>query len=186
MSDEPDRELAYLLGRVARGDAAAYSTFYDRVAGPVYGLAMRMLNNDRSAAEEVVQEVLVEAWRSAAKFDATKGSVMTWVMTLAHRRAVDRVRRERSYAERNERERRLVTHPDLDPGEQVEVEESRERVRAALSTLPEPQREALVLAYFGGHSYPEVAAQLGVPLGTVKTRVRQGMMRLKERLEEHR
>lgn len=186
MSEEPDRELAYLLGRVARGDADAYARFYDRVAPAVYGLALRMLG-DRSAAEEVVQEVLVEAWRSAAKFDAAKGTVMTWVLTFAHRRTVDRVRREKSYAERQARERVLTGRTvEYDPGERVEADESRARVRAALETLPAPQREALVLAYFGGQSYPEVAAQLGVPLGTVKTRIRQGMLRLRDRLEETR
>ncbi len=186
MPEEPDRALAYLLGRVARGDADAYAQFYDRVAPAVYGLALRMLR-DRSAAEEVVQEVLVEAWRSAARFDATKGTVMTWVLTFAHRRTVDRVRRDRSYADRQDRERALTGRPvDDDPGARVEVEESRARVRAALETLPPPQREALVLAYFGGQSYPEVAAQLGVPLGTVKTRIRQGMLRLRDRLEENR
>jgi len=186
MADEPDRELAYLLGRVARGDADAYARFYDRVAPAVYGLALRMLG-DRSIAEEVVQEVLVEAWRSASKFDASKGSVMTWVLTFAHRRSVDRVRRERSYADRQDRERAFSAGPaGHDASETVERDESRAAVRAALDTLPAPQREALVLAYFGGQSYPEVAAQLGVPLGTVKTRIRQGLLRMRDRLEESR
>ena len=141
--------------------------------------------NDRSAAEEVVQEVMVEVWRSAVRFDATRGTVMTWVLTVAHRRTVDRIRRERAFADRQEREQVLaVYNPVPDPGEGAMLGESRRALEQALATLPAAQREVLVLAYFGGQTYPEVAAQLGVPLGTVKTRIRQGLARLRDRMED--
>ncbi len=184
MGDESDRELAYLLGRVARGDADSFAILYDRVAPAVFGLASRMLS-DRGMAEEVVQEVLVETWRTASRFDASRGTVMTWVLTVAHRRTVDRIRRERAFADRQERERVLaVQQAQPDPGDGAVLGEARRALEQALDTLPRPQREALVLAYFGGHTYPEVAAQLGVPLGTVKTRIRQGLARLRDRVED--
>lgn len=185
MADDPDRHLAFLLGRVAQGDADAYAQLYDRVAPAVFGLGMRMTFGDRSAAEEIVQEVLLEVWRSAQRFDASRGSVMTWVLTVAHRRAVDRIRRERSYGDRQRKVEAFAERASTpDPSERIEVSETAARVRHALSGLSPIQREALELAYFGGHSYPEVADRLGVPLGTVKTRIRQGMIRLKERLED--
>jgi RNA polymerase sigma-70 factor (ECF subfamily) len=184
VTSERDRRLAYLLGRVARGDAAAYGELYDEVAPAVFGLARRMLG-DRSAAEELVQEVLVETWRTSARFDSDRGSVMTWVLTLAHRRAVDRLRRSRVASERDERLRLVNTRLGDDPSDRAMLADAQAAVREALAALPMPQREALVLAFFGGYSHPEVAARLGVPLGTVKTRIRQGMLRLRERLEEH-
>lgn len=186
VADEPDRELAFLLGRVARGDGDAYASLYDHVAPAIFGLALRVTNGDRSAAEEIVQEAMLEVWRSADRFDAGRGSVMTWVLTFAHRRAVDRVRRDRSHHDRVRKAEQYAGPEAIvgDPTESVEAEEITVRVRRALSGLPAMQREALELAYFGGHTYPEVAATLGVPLGTVKTRIRQGMIRLRERLED--
>ena len=174
--------MAFLLGRAARGDGEAFAELYDLTSTAVYGMALRMLR-DREVAAEVTQEVFVEVWRQAARFDPARGSVMTWVTMIGHRRAVDRVRRDRARSERQERAARLSPVPDASPSDEVLAGEERTTVRAAVDSLPPLQREALTLAYFGGHSYPEVAALLQIPLGTAKTRIRQGLQRLREQME---
>ena len=174
--------MSFLLGRAARGDGEAFAQLYDLTSGAVYGMALRMLR-DREVAAEVTQEVFVEVWRQAARFDPAKGSVMTWVTMIGHRRAVDRVRRDRARDERQERAARLSPVPEASPTDEVLAGEERTTVRAAVDSLPPLQREALTLAYFGGHSYPEVAALLQIPLGTAKTRIRQGLQRLREQME---
>jgi RNA polymerase sigma-70 factor, ECF subfamily len=179
-----DPQLA-LLQRVGRGDQAAFADLYDGVAPLVHGVVLRIVR-DPTQAEEVVQEVFVELWRVAPRFDPAKGTVTSWVATIAHRRAVDRVRSEQAARNRVEREAARAERPHDEVADSVvAVDQSqfeRRRVRRALDRLTSMQREAVELAYFGGHTYREVAVLLGVPEGTVKTRIRDGMIRLRDEL----
>jgi RNA polymerase sigma-70 factor (ECF subfamily) len=174
-----------LIQRVGRGDQAAFADLYDTVAPLVHGLVLRIVR-DPSQTEEVVQEVFVELWRVAPRFDPTRGTVTSWVATIAHRRAVDRVRSEQAARNRVERERMRVERPHDEVADSVvavdQTQFERRRVRRALDRLTSMQREAVELAYFGGHTYREVAMLLGVPEGTVKTRIRDGMIRLRDEL----
>jgi RNA polymerase sigma-70 factor, ECF subfamily len=171
-------QLGALLGRVARGDQDAYAAVYDRTAGQVLGL-VRSIVRDPAQSEEVTQEVLLDVWRSASRFDAELGSAAAWMMTLAHRRAVDRVRSEQKAAERELRVASSAVAYD-EVAEAVEARLDRERVRRCLGSLTELQRESVTLAYYGGYTYREVAGLLGVAIGTVKTRMRDGLIRLRD------
>ncbi|MFF2744091.1 ECF RNA polymerase sigma factor SigK [Kitasatospora sp. NPDC058048] len=178
----PAAELERLVAAVARGDQAAYARLYRAVAAPVYGTALRTLRSP-SQAEEVAQEVLLEVWRAAAGYRPARGTVLAWVLTIAHRRAVDRVRAAQAAADRELRaalREQPVREPGAEPvAEQVERVLDARRVRSALARLSGVQRESLVLAYYGGYSQSEIARALGVPLGTVKTRMRDGLLRLR-------
>jgi RNA polymerase sigma-70 factor, ECF subfamily len=174
----PSTGLAGLMARVARGDQAAFEAVYDQVAAPVFG-TVRSVVRDPSLSEEVTQEVLVEVWRAATRFDPGKGSAMAWIITIAHRRAVDRVRSEQRSAERNRRAAAAQVAYD-DVAETVQDNLDRERVRRCLGTLTELQRQAVTLAYYGGYTYREVATLLGVPAGTANTRMRDGLIRLRD------
>ena len=174
-------DVDLLVRSVARGDAAAFERLYDELAPSVYGLARRVVR-DPARAEDVTQEVFLEVWRKAARFDAALGRAKTWVMTIAHRRAVDAVRR-------NEAARRAdgqgapdeVSHDEA--AEVVIAEEERTAVRDCLDTLTDLQLESVRLAYFNGYTYSEVAALLDKPLPTIKTRMRDGLIRLRDCLE---
>ncbi|WP_292788345.1 MULTISPECIES: ECF RNA polymerase sigma factor SigK [unclassified Microbacterium] len=175
----PQDAVADLLVRVASGDQAAFAALYDSLSSRVFGLILRVLVN-RAQSEEVLQEVFLEIWQSASRFAPNKGQGRTWVMTIAHRRAVDRVRASQSSADRDVRagfKDLGVAHDSV--AERVELGIEGERVVAALTGLPEAQREALVLAYYGGYSQNEIAALVGAPLGTIKTRMRDGLARLR-------
>lgn len=173
---------ADLLVRVADGEQRAFSDLYDLLSSRVFGLILRVLVN-RSQSEEVLQEVFLEVWQSARRFAPNKGQGRTWVLTIAHRRAVDRVRASQSSTDRDVRVgiRDLgVSHDSV--AEQVELSIEGGKVVAALATLPDPQREALVLSYYGGYSQSEIAVLIGAPLGTIKTRMRDGLSRLRSEM----
>jgi RNA polymerase sigma-70 factor, ECF subfamily len=173
-------DLQQLLGLVARGDQEAFSRVYDAVCGPVLGLVRAVLR-DPAQSEEVTQEVLIEVWRTAARFQSSRGSAMTWILTLAHRRAVDRVRSAQAATDRERRAALLEQTPAYDEvTEQVEARLEREQVRRCLRGLTELQRQSVTLAYYRGLAYREVAELLSVPLGTVKTRLRDGLIRLRD------
>ncbi|NGO78478.1 sigma-70 family RNA polymerase sigma factor [Streptomyces sp. YC504] len=169
-----------LLPRVAQGDQGAFEDLYGLVSGQVYGLVRRVLR-DPAQSEEVAQEVLLELWRGAGRFDPERGSALAWILTLAHRRAVDRVRAARAASDREERVARRAQTPAFDHvAEEVEAGLEREWVRRCLDRLTALQRQSVTLAYYDGYTYREVAHRLSVPLGTVKTRMRDGLMRLRE------
>lgn len=176
----PGPDLQELLVRVARGDQDAFAKVYDAVSGPVLGLVRSVLR-DPAQSEEVAQEVLVEVWRTAPRFQASRGSAMNWVLTLAHHRAVDRVRSAEASAAREHKAALLDRTPAFDEvSEQVETRLEREQVRRCLRTLSELQRQSVTLAYYQGLTYREVAELLTVPLGTIKTRLRDGLIRLRD------
>jgi RNA polymerase sigma-70 factor, ECF subfamily len=169
-----------LLRAVARGDEKSFGRLYDLVAPRVYGLIRRVLR-DPAQAEEVAQEVLVEVWRTAARFDPARGSATAWVFTIAHRRAVDRVRSEQAAADRTLRAGAASVDTPYDSvADEVSGRLERQQVRNCLDDLTELQRQAVTLAYYQGHSYPQVAELLNAPLPTIKTRMRDGLIRLRD------
>lgn len=174
--------LVELMARSARGHEDAFSELYDLTSGRVYGTILRVLRSADHAAE-VTQEVYVEVWRQSARYAPEKGSVLGWMTTMAHRRAVDRVRSVSSEVARDERY--AVTGADREVDHVWEGVEQRldvERVRKGMSSLTAIQREALTLAYFGGYTQSQVASLLKLPLGTVKTRIRDGLIGLRDAL----
>ncbi|MFE1953671.1 MULTISPECIES: sigma-70 family RNA polymerase sigma factor [Streptomyces] len=175
---EPDLEA--LVGRAALGDESAFASVYDVVMGPVLG-TVRAVLRDRAQSEEVAQEVLVEVWRTAPRYRPDLGTAINWILTLAHRRAIDRVRSVEASTARERRAAQLARTPEFDEvTEQVEARLEREQVRRCLRTLTEIQRQAVTLAYYRGLTYRQVAEALTVPLGTVKTRLRDGLIRLRD------
>lgn len=167
--------------RVVAGDDSALREVYDQYASFVYGIAVRVIGDPR-AAEDVSQDVFVGFWERPAAFDPRRGSLRTWLGTLTHRRAVDHVRREEARRRRAEREAgRAVAAPDVE--EMATALLTAERVRAALDVLPEEQRRAVHLAYFGGKTYRQVAETLGIPEGTAKSRLRLALRRIADTLE---
>jgi len=179
-ADGPPPSVDQLLGAVAQGDHAGFEALYDRTASKVFGLVRRVVR-DAAQAEEVAQEVFLEVWRSAPAYDASRGRGETWVLTIAHRRAVDRVRSAQAATDRDLRAARREVERDYDVvSEAVEARLESEQVREALGTLTALQRQAVQLAYYGGYTHREIAVLLGLPLGTVKTRIRDGLIRLRD------
>jgi RNA polymerase sigma-70 factor (ECF subfamily) len=173
-----------LVARVTEGDGGALEALYGRYGSACYGLARRILS-DEQLAQDVVQEVFLTVWRDAHRFDGSRGGFSSWLLSMTHHKAVDAVRREENHRKRRSAAELLEERPaeDLQVHDEVWSGIRRDRVRTALQTLPEPQREALVLAYFGGYTQREIAGLTGTPLGTVKTRMLMGMRRLKDGLD---
>ena len=174
--------LAELLSRCARGDEAAFADLYDATSARAYGLAVRVVR-DPAQAQEVTQEAYLDVWRTASRFDSEKGSAVSWLLTIVHRKAVDRVRsaeaatrRDIAYQDAN----RVVEHDST--AEAAEASFEARRVRTALAGLTQVQREALTLAYYGGYTHTQVATMLDLPVGTAKTRIRDGLIRLRDAL----
>ncbi len=173
-------DVEQCLARAADGDERAFAELYDATAPRVFGLVLRILV-DRSQAEEVAQEVYLEAWRGARRFDPERGAAIAWLLQIAHARAVDRVRASQAQRDRDARIGARDTAVPVDEvAERVEVLLESARARRALAELSAPQREAIELAYFGGLTQTEIAERLGAPLGTVKTRMRDGLRRLRD------
>ncbi len=171
-----------LLGLVAQGDQRAFAELYDRTASRVFGLVKRLLR-DHAQSEEVTQEIFLEIWQNATRYESVKGGAMAWMLTMTHRRAVDRVRASQSSRDRDTRIGIRDFAPEFDSvAENVEITIESERVKEAMKRLTELQRQAVQLAYFGGYSHSEVSQMLKVPIGTVKTRLRDGMIRLRDEL----
>ena len=182
VDDRAEIEPNTLLVRAGRGDEEAFASLYDVVAPMVFGIVRRVIR-DQALSEEVTQEVFVELWRTAPRFDAGRGSAQAWVATLAHRRAVDRVRSEQSRRDREQRDADSTPTASADASEAVIDQLDRARVREALSLLSAGQREAIELAYYGGRTYREVAVLLDTAEGTIKTRIRDGLIKLRDHLE---
>lgn len=173
-------DLAALLRASARGDEVAFAQLYDATAARVHGLALRVVR-DPAQAEEVTQEAFLDVWRTAARFNADRGSALSWLLTVTHRKAVDRVRsaeassrRDTSYHQQNQ----PIDHDSTAEAATASMEAR--RVRGALASLTPVQREAVELAYFGGYTHTEVASMLQLPVGTAKTRIRDGLIRLRD------
>ncbi|MBC7761807.1 MAG: sigma-70 family RNA polymerase sigma factor [Candidatus Saccharibacteria bacterium] len=171
-----------LLAQIAGGDQAAFGALYDEVSPRVFGLIRRLLV-DHAQSEEVTQEVFLEIWQNASRYEPSKGGASTWILTMAHRRAIDRIRSSQSGRDRDVKIgiRDYVSDYD-NVADTVETTIEHERVKEAMTQLTELQRQAVSLAYYGGYSHSEVAAMLSVPIGTVKTRLRDGMIRLRDEL----
>jgi RNA polymerase sigma-70 factor (ECF subfamily) len=181
MGDEPVSN-EWLLARIAEGDQGAFARLYDATAPRVLGLIRRVLI-DPAQSEEVAQEVFLEIWQNAPRFDGSKGTASAWIMTMAHRRAIDRIRASQSGRDRDVKIgiRDIAVSYD-NVAETVETTIEHERVQVAMAQLTELQRQAVTLAYYGGHTQSEVAELLDIPLGTVKTRLRDGLIRLRDEL----
>ncbi|MDQ3484888.1 MAG: ECF RNA polymerase sigma factor SigK [Actinomycetota bacterium] len=176
----PGDALAQLLRSSALGDHQAFAELYDATSSRVFGLAVRVVR-DPAQAEEVVQEAFLEVWRTASRFDSDRGSALSWLLTICHRKAVDRVRSAQASTRRDttyESQNQAIDHDSTADAAQASLEAR--RVRTAMASLTAVQREALELAYFGGYTHTEVARMLDLPVGTAKTRIRDGLIRLRD------
>ena len=175
-----DVVLSDLLRRSARGDQTAFSALYDATAARVYGLVLRVVR-DPAQAEEVTQECFLDFWRQAGRFDPARGNAVSWLLTIAHRKGVDRVRSAEASTRRDTTYHRSSATVDHDVTAEAATDAlEAKRVRTAMATLTPVQREALELAYFGGYTHTEVATMLDLPVGTAKTRIRDGLIRLRD------
>lgn len=179
-ADQPN--LEQLLAASARGDEQAFAQLYDLTSSRVYGMVLRVVR-DAAQSAEVTQDVYLEVWRQSARFDAARSAVLPWLLMIAHRRAVDRVRAAQSAIVRDDKYATLTEDRPFDVvSEQVQTSLEAQRVRKVLHELTPAQREAVSLAYFGGYTHTEVSQLLKIPLGTVKTRIRDGLIRLRDAL----
>lgn len=181
---DPDRDQAGLIAAMARGDRAALGALYDLLGRPLYSLAYRVLN-DPTEAQDVVQDAFLQLWQKAADFDPARGSAFTWAATLVRNRAIDRVRMRRRRAEILEQsaaEIQPATNSEPDSADAAWLREKATAVRAALGALPAEQRSAIELAFFSGLTQQEIAARLSEPLGTIKARIRRGLLKLRDTL----
>jgi len=179
-ADQPSPEQ--LLAASARGDEQAFARLYDLTSSRVYGMVLRVVRDPAQSAE-VTQDVYLEVWRQSARFDSTKSAVLPWLLMIAHRRAVDRVRAAQSAIVRDDKYATLTEDRPFDTvSEQVQSSLEAQRVRKVLHELTPAQREAVSLAYFGGYTHSEVSQLLKIPLGTVKTRIRDGLIRMRDAL----
>ncbi|MGV9271549.1 ECF RNA polymerase sigma factor SigK [Kitasatospora sp. NPDC003701] len=177
---DPEPDLKPLIARVAKGDQDAYAQLYDALAGRAYSLVRRVLR-DEAQSEEVTQEVMLDVWRNAARYEPGRGEVAPWVLTIAHRRAVDRVRHCRAVAERDHKVAAGSQETSFDTvAEEVEASLEHQQVRHCLRQLTFLQRQSVLLAYYGGLTYREVSTRLDAPLSTVKTRLRDALIRLRD------
>ena len=180
VASHPAPDLGELLKRSGRADEAAFAVLYDQMAARAYGLALRVVR-DPSQAEEVAQEAFLEIWRTASRFDPARGSAVSWMLTIVHRKAVDRVRSAEASSKRDTSYHLNTQQTEHDStAEAAHASLEARRVRQALGSLTEVQREALELAYFKGYTHTEVAAMLDLPVGTAKTRIRDGLIRLRD------
>ncbi len=178
----PADRLSELLRLSARGDQQAFAELYDATSSRVFGLAVRVVR-DPAQAEEVMQEAFLEVWRTASRFDSNRGSALSWLMTICHRKAVDRVRSAEASTRRDttyEHQNQTIDHDATADAAQASMEAK--RVRSALEGLTPVQREAIELAFFGGYTHTEVAGILDLPVGTAKTRIRDGLIRMRDKM----
>jgi len=181
-SNQAEPDLEDLISLSARGDEAAFARLYDLTSGRVYGMVLRVVRDPAQSAE-VTQDIYLEVWRQASRFDSAKGGVLPWLLMIAHRRAVDRVRAAQASVVRDDKYATLTEDRPYDSvSEQAQASLEAQRVRRVLDGLTGPQREAISLAYFGGYTHSEVAELLKIPLGTVKTRIRDGLIRMRDAL----
>jgi RNA polymerase sigma-70 factor (ECF subfamily) len=178
-----DQDWAALIGRIAGGDQSALATLYDATCRMVFGLVLRILS-DHPTAEEVALDVYTQVWRQASTYDGQRGTPVAWLLTIARSRAIDRLRSTKQELQRKEPldAANAESTSAADPEEESVLSERKRIVRSALEDLSAEQREVIELAYFSGLSHSEIAAKLGQPLGTVKTRTRLGMMKLRDAL----
>jgi RNA polymerase sigma-70 factor, ECF subfamily len=183
--EDRSREQARLVAAMAQGDKAAMGSLYDQLSGPLYSLAYRMLG-DAGEAQDLTQDIFLQLWRTAGSYDAGRGSVFSWAATLIRNRAIDRIRMRQRRSE-------LLAQaaPDLQPSTPggdadsagtLWLQEKATAVRAALAEIAPDQKQAIELAFFGGLTQQEIAARLNEPLGTIKARIRRGLLKLKDRL----
>jgi len=188
LPDPGEESDADLIGRAAKGDARALEVLYDRYSRSVFGFALRLVG-DQQLAEEVLQEAFFRAWRQGADYNPSRGTFITWLLSITHNLAIDEIRKRRrrpQKADNEEPETVLAAMADTGAGSDVEDEvwlgALRQTVAQALAGLPAPQREAIELAYYQGLTQREIADRLGEPLGTIKTRMRLGLQKLREAL----
>jgi RNA polymerase sigma-70 factor, ECF subfamily len=174
-----DQDLDRLLLRAAAADQQAFDLIYRRLAPPAYGVIRRVLR-DPARSEEVTQEVMLEVWRTAARFDPARGRAATWVLTVAHRRAVDRVRADAAASAREQKTAWAEPGPADEVADVVEAGLDRQRVRHCLDGLTEVQRQSITLAYYGGYTYRQVADLVDATLAAIKSRIRDGLLRMRD------